>query len=309
MKQYHDILTKIKTEGVGKSDRTGVGTLSVFGHMTRYDLSEGFPILTTKSIHFPTLVNELLWFIRGDTDVNWLKTRKVTIWDEWATPEQCARFNRPQGQLGPVYGHQWRNFGATITQSAEEALMVCKQNAADGRPTTYAHYQVDGVPMVYCNNGFDQLTWLINEIKTNPNSRRLILTGWNPAEANLVALPPCHTLSQYSVTDGKLSCMLFQRSADTFLGTPYNIASYALLTHLLSKVCGLEVGELVYVTADTHLYSNHMAQVDVQLSRVPDQLPTLKLDADVNDLYAFQARHIVLDGYRPQAKIPAPVAV
>ena len=231
MKQYLELLTRILETGGDKGDRTGTGTRSVFGYQMRFDLSAGFPLLTTKKVHMKSIIHELLWFLKGDTCVDYLQTNGVSIWDEWATAEQTARFGRLAGELGPVYGHQWRNFGASKN--------------ADG---------------VYNADGFDQITWLINEIKTNPNSRRLIVSGWNPAEAGQVALPPCHTLFQFYVIDGKLSCQLYQRSADVFLGVPFNIASYALLTHMIAQVCELDVGEFIWTGGDTHLYSNHFEQ-------------------------------------------------
>lgn len=280
MQQYLDLLKLVLEHGGKKSDRTGTGTVSVFGHQMRFDLSKGFPIVTTKRVHFRSVAIELLWFLRGDTNVQYLQDNKVTIWDEWATSEQTARFGRPAGELGPVYGHQWRNFGAT--------------QAADGS---------------YNNDGFDQLKWLVNEIKTNPNSRRLIVSGWNPREANEVALPPCHTLFQFFVQDGKLSCQLYQRSADIFLGVPFNIASYALLTHMIAQVCNLQVGDFVWTGGDCHLYSNHFEQAELQLSRDPLPLPQLKLNPAVTDLFDFTFEDIELVGYEHHPAIKAPVAV
>ncbi|USZ14290.1 thymidylate synthase [Moraxella sp. FZFQ2102] len=280
MKQYHELLTRILQTGGDKGDRTGTGTRSVFGHQMRFDLSQGFPLLTTKKVHMKSIIHELLWFLKGDTDVAYLQERGVTIWDEWATAEQTARFGRSAGDLGPVYGHQWRNFGAT------------KDN--DG------HYR---------NDGFDQITWLINEIKTNPNSRRLIVSGWNPSEAGAVALPPCHTLFQFFVMDGKLSCQLYQRSADVFLGVPFNIASYALLTHMIAQVCDLGVGEFVWTGGDTHLYSNHFEQAKLQLSREPLPLCTLKLNPDVRDIFEFTFEDIMIENYQSHPAIKAEVAV
>lgn len=280
MQQYLDLLKLVLEHGSKKSDRTGTGTVSVFAHQMRFDLSKGFPIVTTKRVHFRSVAIELLWFLRGDTNVQYLQDNKVTIWDEWATSEQTARFGRPAGELGPVYGHQWRNFGAT--------------QAADGN---------------YNNDGFDQLKWLVNEIKTNPNSRRLIVSGWNPREANEVALPPCHTLFQFFVQDGKLSCQLYQRSADIFLGVPFNIASYALLTHMIAQVCNLQVGDFVWTGGDCHLYSNHFEQAELQLSRDPLPLPQLKLNPAVTDLFDFTFEDIELVGYEHHPAIKAPVAV
>lgn len=227
-----------------------------------------------------SIIHELLWFLKGDTCVDYLQANGVSIWDEWATAEQTARFGRPEGELGPVYGHQWRNFGASKN--------------ADG---------------AYNADGFDQITWLINEIKTNPNSRRLIVSGWNPAEAGQVALPPCHTLFQFFVIDGKLSCQLYQRSADVFLGVPFNIASYALLTHMIAQVCELDVGEFIWTGGDTHLYSNHFEQAKLQLSREPLPLCQLKLNPDIKDIFDFGFDDITIENYQSHPAIKAAVAV
>ncbi|ATZ65065.1 thymidylate synthase [Acinetobacter bereziniae] len=280
MKAYLDLLQHILDNGGDKGDRTGTGTRSVFGHQMRFDLSKGFPLLTTKKVHFRSIVIELLWFLKGDTNVQYLKDNKVSIWDEWSTAEQTARFGRPEGELGPVYGHQWRNFGATQ-----------KENG------------------LFENDGFDQISWLINEIKTNPNSRRLIVSGWNPKEAGKVALPPCHTLFQFFVQDGKLSCQLYQRSADVFLGVPFNIASYALLTHMIAQVCGLGVGDFVWTGGDTHLYVNHFEQAKLQLTREPLPLCQLKLNPAIHDIFDFKFEDIEIVGYESHAAIKAPVAV
>ena len=280
MKQYLHLLSHILQNGADKSDRTGTGTRSVFGYQMRFDLNKGFPLLTTKKVHFHSIVIELLWFLKGDTNVKFLQDNKVTIWDEWATSEQTARFGRQAGDLGAVYGHQWRNFGAS-------------QNA-DGS---------------YLADGFDQISWLINEIKTNPNSRRLIVSGWNPKEAGEVALPPCHTLFQFFVANGKLSCQLYQRSADVFLGVPFNIASYALLTHMVAQVCGLGVGEFIWTGGDTHLYSNHFEQANLQLTRQPLPLCQLWLNPDVDDIFAFQSSDIKLMDYQSHPAIKAAVSV
>lgn len=280
MKQYLHLLSHILQNGADKSDRTGTGTRSVFGYQMRFDLNKGFPLLTTKKVHFHSIVIELLWFLKGDTNVKFLQDNKVTIWDEWATAEQTTRFGRQAGDLGAVYGHQWRNFGAS-------------QNA-DGS---------------YLADGFDQISWLINEIKTNPNSRRLIVSGWNPKEAGEVALPPCHTLFQFFVANGKLSCQLYQRSADVFLGVPFNIASYALLTHMVAQVCGLGVGEFIWTGGDTHLYSNHFEQANLQLTRQPLPLCQLWLNPDVDDIFAFQSSDIKLMDYQSHPAIKAAVSV
>ena len=280
MKQYLELLTRILETGGDKGDRTGTGTRSVFGHQMRFDLSAGFPLLTTKKVHMKSIIHELLWFLKGDTCVDYLQANGVSIWDEWATAEQTARFGRAEGELGPVYGHQWRNFGASKN--------------ADG---------------AYNADGFDQITWLINEIKTNPNSRRLIVSGWNPAEAGQVALPPCHTLFQFFVIDGKLSCQLYQRSADVFLGVPFNIASYALLTHMIAQVCELDVGEFIWTGGDTHLYSNHFEQAKLQLSREPLPLCQLKLNPDIKDIFDFGFDDITIENYQSHPAIKAAVAV
>ncbi len=280
MNSYLDLMRHVLTHGVDKTDRTGTGTRSVFGYQMRFDLQKGFPILTTKRVHFKSVAVELLWFLKGDTNVQYLKDNGVSIWDEWATKEQCARFGRNEGDLGAVYGHQWRNFGATKNP--------------------------DGT---YQKDGFDQISWLINEIKTNPDSRRLIVSGWNPPEAGQVALPPCHTMFQFYVANGKLSCQLYQRSADIFLGVPFNIASYALLTHLIAQVTGLEVGEFVWTGGDSHLYSNHFEQTTLQLSREPLPLPKLKINPAITDLFAFEFADLELENYQHHPAIKAPVAV
>lgn len=280
MKQYLQLLQHLLDAGSDKSDRTGTGTRSVFGHQMRFDLQQGFPLLTTKKVHIKSIVYELLWFLKGDTHVKYLQDHGVSIWDEWATAEQTARFGRQAGDLGAVYGHQWRNFGASKN--------------ADG---------------TYQNDGFDQISWLIHEIKTNPNSRRLIVSGWNPCEAGDVALPPCHTLFQFYVNDGKLSCQLYQRSADVFLGVPFNIASYALLTHMVAQVCDLDVGEFVWTGGDTHLYHNHFEQAKLQLSREPLPLCQLELNPDIKDIFAFTYDDIKVVNYQSHQRIKADVAV
>ncbi|WP_201563657.1 MULTISPECIES: thymidylate synthase [Psychrobacter] len=277
---YLDLLQHVLTHGTEKGDRTGTGTLSHFGAQLRFDLADGFPLLTTKKVHFKSIVYELFWFLSGSTHVDYLQENNVRIWNEWATAEQTARFNRPAGDLGPIYGHQWRNYGATKRE--------------DGS---------------YENDGVDQITQVIEQIKNNPNSRRLIVSGWNPAEAEQVALPPCHTLFQFFVADNKLSCQLYQRSADLFLGVPFNIASYALLTHMVAQVCGLEVGEFVWTGGDCHIYQNHREQVELQLTRELYSLPTLTLNPDVTDIFAFNYDDISVDGYESHPAIKAKVAV
>ena len=280
MRQYHDLLRLILAKGKPRTDRTGTGTLGVFGHQMRFDLSEGFPLVTTKKVHLKSIIHELLWFIRGETRVDSLKAAGVSIWDEWATAEQCARFGRAEGDLGPVYGHQWRNFGATLD--------------ADG---------------AYRRDGFDQLLNVLTQIQTRPDSRRLIVSGWNPREAEQVALPPCHTLFQFYVQDGALSCQLYQRSGDVFLGVPFNIASYALLTLMIAQVSGLQPGEFVHTLGDAHLYSNHIEQAKLQLEREPRPLPRMRLDPSVKSLFDFRYEHFALEGYDPHPAIKAPVAV
>ncbi|WP_417491249.1 thymidylate synthase [Maricaulis sp.] len=261
---YLDLLRDILLNGTRQDDRTGVGTRSVFGRQLRCDLSEGFPLLTTKKVHFKSIAIELLWFLRGETNVRWLQERGVKIWDEWADAD---------GELGPVYGKQWRRWAGP-----------------------------DGTEI-------DQLANLLEQIRNNPASRRLIVSGWNPVDVPSMALPPCHTLYQFNVADGKLSCQLYQRSADMFLGVPFNIASYALLTTMVAKVCGLEPGEYIHTFGDAHIYSNHMDQVAEQLSRTPRPLPRLRLNDDANDLFAFEYEDIMLEDYDPHPAIKAPVAV
>lgn len=280
MKQYLDLMRHIKDNGTFKGDRTGTGTYSVFGYQMRFNLAEGFPLVTTKKVHLKSIIHELLWFLSGDTNVKYLQDNGVSIWNEWATAEQCARFGRSEGELGPVYGHQWRNFGATKN--------------ADGS---------------FSPDGADQIAALVHDLKHNPNSRRLIVSGWNPQEANQVALPPCHTLFQFYVADGKLSCQLYQRSADVFLGVPFNITSYALLTMMLAQVCDLQLGEFIWTGGDCHLYSNHLEQTELQLSREPLPLPTMRLNPDVKDIFAFKYDDFTLENYQSHAAIKAPVAV
>lgn len=264
MKQYLDLMRHVRDTGVYKSDRTGTGTYSVFGYQMRFDLSEGFPCVTTKKLHLRSIIHELLWFLKGDTNIKYLKENKVSIWDEWADEN---------GNLGPVYGYQWRSW-----------------------PTPEG-------------GQIDQISKLVDQIKNNPDSRRLIVSAWNVANVDDMALPPCHCLFQFYVAEGKLSCQLYQRSADIFLGVPFNIASYALLTMMIAQVCDLEVGEFIHSFGDAHLYANHMEQVDLQLSRTPKALPTMKINPDVKDLFEFTYDDFELVGYEPDAHIKAPVAV
>lgn len=264
MQQYLDLMRHVRQHGVKKTDRTGTGTVSVFGHQMRFDLSQGFPLVTTKKLHLRSIIYELLWFIRGETNVKYLRDNKVTIWDEWADAN---------GDLGPVYGAQWRSWPAR-----------------------------DG-------STIDQLQDVITRIRKTPDSRRLIVTAWNPSDVDKMALPPCHCLFQFYVADGKLSCQLYQRSADIFLGVPFNIASYALLTHMVAKVTGLGVGDFVHSLGDAHIYSNHMEQADLQLSRKLKPLPRLKIVRDVRTIEDFRYEDFVIEGYDPDPAISAPVAV
>lgn len=277
---YLDLIRYVRDHGTEKGDRTGTGTRSYFGAQLRFDLSDGFPLLTTKKVHMKSITYELFWFLKGDTHVKYLQDNGVRIWNEWSTAEQTARFGRPEGELGPIYGHQWRNYGAS--------------KKPDGS------YNQDGV---------DQIVEVIEQIKNNPNSRRLIVSGWNPAEATQVALPPCHTLFQFFVADGKLSCQLYQRSADLFLGVPFNIASYSLLTHMIAQACDLEVGEFIWTGGDCHLYQNHIEQVNEQLSREAYELPTLWLNPDIKDIFDFTFDDIRVENYKSHPAIKAPVAV
>jgi thymidylate synthase len=264
MDQYLDLLRRVRTEGVKKTDRTGTGTLSVFGHQIRFDLAQGFPMVTTKKLHLKSIIHELIWFLAGDTNVGYLKQHGVGIWDEWANAD---------GDLGPVYGKQWRSWATP-----------------DGRT-------------------IDQIAEVAQTLKTNPDSRRIIVTAWNPADVPAMALAPCHCLFQFYVADGKLSCQLYQRSADVFLGVPFNIASYALLTMMMAQVTDLKPGEFVHTFGDAHLYLNHVDQADLQLSRDPRPLPTMTINPAIKDIFAFRYEDFTLSGYHPHPHIPAPVAV
>ncbi|HQX05536.1 MAG TPA: thymidylate synthase [Zoogloea sp.] len=264
MRQYLELMRHVAERGHRKDDRTGTGTLSVFGWQMRFDLAEGFPLLTTKKLHTRSIIHELLWFLRGDTNIQYLKDNKVSIWDEWADEN---------GELGPVYGKQWRRW-----------------ETPDGR-------------------SIDQIAQLIEALKKNPDSRRHIVSAWNPGEIEGMALPPCHALFQFYVAGGKLSCQLYQRSADIFLGVPFNIASYALLTMMVAQVCGYELGDFVWTGGDCHLYVNHLEQTQLQLSREPRALPTMRINPDVKDIFAFTIDDFTLEGYDPHPHISAPVAV
>lgn len=280
--EYLSLLRRARETGIDRGDRTGTGTRGVFGHQMRFDLRHSFPLLTTKKVHLKSIIHELLWFLNGRTDNAWLAERGVSIWQEWATPEQCARFGRQAGDLGPIYGHQWRNYGATRN--------------LDG---SYAH------------DGVDQIAALLHGIRTTPESRRLIVSGWNPQEADAVALPPCHTLFQFwcDPTSRTLSCQLYQRSGDIFLGVPFNIASYSLLTLMIAQVTGYTAGEFVHTLGDAHIYHNHFEQADRQLQREPKPAPQMRLNPEVKDLFAFTFEDFSVDGYDPHPGIKAPVAV
>ena len=264
MRQYLDILNRILTEGAQKGDRTGTGTISIFGTQSRYNLDDGFPVLTTKKLHLKSIIYELLWFLKGDTNVHWLQENGVRIWNEWADEN---------GELGPVYGHQWRSWPD------------------------------------YDGGVIDQIQYVVDQLKTNPNSRRMIVSAWNVAEVNKMALPPCHTIFQFYVADDRLSLQLYQRSADTFLGVPFNIASYALLLQMMAQVTGYKPGEFIHTTGDTHLYLNHIEQAKLQLTREPRPLPVMKINPDVKSIFDFQYEDFELVGYDPHPHIKAEVSV
>ena len=264
MKQYLDLMKHVLENGIEKQDRTGTGTKSVFGYQMRFDLSEGFPVVTTKKLHLRSIIHELLWFLKGDTNIRYLKENKVSIWDEWADEN---------GELGPVYGHQWRSWPT-----------------GDGKVV-------------------DQISNVVDQIKSNPDSRRLIVSAWNVGELEKMALPPCHAFFQFYVADGKLSCQLYQRSADIFLGVPFNIASYSLLTLMIAQVCELTPGEFIHTFGDAHLYSNHMDQARLQLSREPRALPTMKINPEVHNIFDFKYEDFELVGYNPHPHIKGKVAV
>ena len=264
MKQYHDLMRHVLENGTKKNDRTGTGTTSVFGYQMRFDLQKGFPLLTTKKVHIRSIIYELLWFLKGDTNIQFLKDNGVSIWDEWADKD---------GNLGPVYGYQWRSW-----------------NAADGKH-------------------IDQISQVVHQLKTNPDSRRMIVSAWNVGEIEKMALPPCHAFFQFYVADGKLSCQLYQRSADIFLGVPFNIASYALFTMMMAQVCGLKPGDFIHTFGDAHLYSNHIEQTKLQLSRDFRPLPTLKINTWISNIFDFKFEDFTLEGYDPHPHIKAAVAI
>ncbi|MEX2092685.1 MAG: thymidylate synthase [Pirellulales bacterium] len=264
MRQYLDLVQRILDEGVAKGDRTGTGTRSVFGHQMRFNLADGFPLVTTKKLHLKSIVYELLWFLRGETNVRYLADHGVTIWNEWADA---------QGELGPVYGYQWRSWPGRGGES------------------------------------IDQISEVIEQIRTNPDSRRLVVSAWNVADVSAMALPPCHLLFQFYVADGRLSCQMYQRSADVFLGVPFNIASYALLTMMVAQVTGYAPGEFIHTLGDAHLYDNHLEQARLQLSREPRPLPTMRIDPTVRSMFDFEFEHFQLENYNPHPHIPAPIAV
>ncbi len=264
MKQYHQFMTHILEKGIKKEDRTGTGTVSVFGYQMRFDLNDGFPLVTTKKVHLKSIIHELLWFLKGDTNISYLKENGVSIWDEWADKD---------GNLGPVYGSQWRSW-----------------KTADG-------------------NSVDQISELIEQLKKNPNSRRLIVTAWNPGEIPKMALPPCHAFFQFYVSENKLSCQLYQRSADVFLGVPFNIASYALFTMMVAQVCNLKLGDFVHTFGDAHLYLNHIEQTKLQLSRTTYPLPKMKINSDVKNIFEFKYEDFTLENYQCHPHIKAPVAI
>ncbi|EFN91099.1 thymidylate synthase [Prevotella amnii CRIS 21A-A] len=264
MKQYQDLLKRILKEGVKREDRTGVGTLSIFGHQMHFNMEDGFPLLTTKKLHLKSIIYELLWFLKGDTNVKYLQEHGVKIWNEWADEN---------GDLGPVYGHQWRSWPD------------------------------------YKGGSIDQIKNVLDMIKHSPSSRRMLVTAWNPAEVDEMALPPCHCLFQFYVAEGKLSLQLYQRSADTFLGVPFNIASYSLLLHMMAQVTGLKVGEFIHTTGDTHIYLNHLEQVKLQLTRTPRPLPKIIINPDVKDLFSFHYDDFKIEDYNPYPHIPGTVAV
>ncbi len=300
MQQYHDLLRLVLDRGHTKTDRTGTGTRSVFGAQARFDLREGFPLLTTKKLHTRSIIHELLWFLRGERNVRYLQENKVTIWDEWADAET--------GDLGPVYGKQWRNW----TKSSRPQAVT--EN--DDQPTLFDIGEVGksrGIepmgPRVRSRHGIDQIANVIEQIKRNPDSRRLIVNAWNVADIDSMALPPCHALFQFYVIDGALSCQLYQRSADLFLGVPFNIASYALLTHMVAQVCELRVGDFVHTFGDLHLYLNHFDQAREQLGREPRPLPALRLNPVIHEIDTFQFEDIAIVGYNPHPAIKAPIAV
>ncbi|MDO8566618.1 MAG: thymidylate synthase [bacterium] len=283
MRQYLDLLQYIMDHGVEKSDRTGTGTISVFGCQMRFNLADGFPLLTTKKVHLKSVIYELLWFLRGNTNIRWLREHGVTIWDEWANEF---------GDIGPAYGYQWRSWPNYVY---------------DERP--YGKGSTAEIHGFYRNQPIDQIVEAVELLKESPDSRRIIVTAWNPSDVSKTKLPPCHCFFQFYVADGELSCQMYQRSCDTFLGVPFNIASYALLTMMFAQVCGYEPGEFIWVGGDTHLYLNHLDQTRLQLSRMPKSLPTIKINQRVKDIFGFTYEDFKLEGYDPWPGILAPVSV
>ena len=301
MIQYLDLLRHVLEHGKFKADRTGTGTYSVFGAQTRFDLRENFPVLTTKKLHLRSIIYELLWFLRGDRNVRYLQENKVTIWDEWADEK---------GDLGPVYGKQWRNWVKTQSRSRKPPEAVTSQASLFDLGESGGESMVTPAgTRVRSKHGIDQIATVIEQIKKNPDSRRLIVSAWNVADIDSMALPPCHALFQFYVSEGELSCQLYQRSADIFLGVPFNIASYALLTLMVAQVCGLKPGDFIHTFGDLHLYANHVEQAKLQLSREPRPLPQMKLNPAVKNIDRFKFEDFELVGYDPHPGIKAPIAV
>jgi thymidylate synthase len=316
MQQYLDLMRRVRTQGVRKADRTGTGTLSVFGHQMRFDLAEGFPLVTTKKVHLKSIIHELLWFLMGETNVAYLKAHDVFIWNEWAVDDGWA--DHCGGDLGPVYGEQWRSWPGASTRVVKllktELAILSEDINKSGigeleivqlrKRVEEANRQMEAAAQT-----IDQISNVVETLKTNPDSRRMIVTAWNPADIPDMALAPCHCLFQFYVADGKLSCQLYQRSADVFLGVPFNIASYALLTIMMAQVTRLEPGEFIHTLGDAHLYLNHLEQTDLQLARSPRPLPHMKINPAVKSIFGFEYKDFALSGYDPHPHIKAVVAV